>query len=99
MPSCVCDAARGFEGDGDGHTCAPAAPCWHNPVVCDPNAGLSNSCSYLKKLKNYSTPLLYCSVSFEAFYGSTYVFFQSVCHLVERVMDAGTLNFINSMRL
>jgi hypothetical protein len=60
MPSCVCDAARGFEGDG--HTCAPAAPCWHNPVVCDPNAGLTNSLLFFEKVKKllYSRAILLC---------------------------------------
>jgi hypothetical protein len=95
MPSCVCDAARGFEGDG--RTCAPAAPCWANPVVCDPNAGLANSFLFFVKLL-YSLSILLglfrCIVSYKLC-----IFFQSVCHLVVRVMDAGTKNLINSMRL
>ncbi|XP_023331515.1 nidogen-2 isoform X4 [Eurytemora carolleeae] len=33
---CTCDEARGFLGDG--FSCSPAAPCTHNPAVCDPNS-------------------------------------------------------------
>jgi len=33
---CVCDAVRGFVGDG--YTCTPGATCFENPAICDPNA-------------------------------------------------------------
>lgn len=38
MSRCLCDEARGFLGDG--FSCSPAAPCTHNPAVCDPNSGI-----------------------------------------------------------
>ena len=33
---CKCDAVRGFAGDG--YNCTPAATCFDNPAICDPNA-------------------------------------------------------------